>query len=104
MKTAKVSFFVVVLVVLAIVAGCVQQQGAAPAAAPAAGAAAGAKTYKDMTLCYPQLGAESDWRTANTASIKETADKLGIKKLVFSDAQQKQENQISAPVSNRVLT
>ena len=96
MKTAEVSFFVVVLVVLAIVAGCVQQQGAAPAAAPAAGAAAGAKTYKDMTLCYPQLGAESDWRTANTASIKETADKLGIKKLVFSDAQQKQENQISA--------
>ena len=96
MKTAKVSFFVVVLVVLATLAGCVQQQRAAPAAAPAAGAAAGAKTYKDMTLCYPQLGAESDWRTANTASIKETADKLGIKKLVFSDAQQKQENQISA--------
>lgn len=95
MKTAKLSFFVVVLVVLATLAGCVQP-GAAPAAAPAAGAAAGAKTYKDMTLCYPQLGAESDWRTANTASIKETADKLGIKKLVFSDAQQKQENQISA--------
>ncbi|MFZ0547871.1 MAG: ABC transporter substrate-binding protein [Candidatus Promineifilaceae bacterium] len=53
-------------------------------------------TYADMTLCYPQLGAESDWRTANTASIKETADQLGIKQLVFSDAQQKQENQISA--------
>jgi len=52
-------------------------------------------TYKDMTLCYPQLGAESDWRTANTASFKETADQLGVK-LVFSDAQQKQENQISA--------
>ena len=49
-----------------------------------------------MTLCYPQLGAESDWRTANTASIKETATKLGVKQLVFSDAQQKQENQISA--------
>jgi simple sugar transport system substrate-binding protein len=54
------------------------------------------KTYADMTLCYPQLGAESDWRTANTASIKETAEQLGIKQLVFSDAQQKQENQISA--------
>ena len=53
-------------------------------------------TYADMTLCYPQLGAESDWRTANTASIKETAEQLGIKQLVFSDAQQKQENQISA--------
>ncbi|MFL7791969.1 MAG: substrate-binding domain-containing protein, partial [Anaerolineae bacterium] len=52
-------------------------------------------TYADMTLCYPQLGAESDWRTANTASFKETAEELGFK-LVFSDAQQKQENQISA--------
>jgi len=51
--------------------------------------------YKDMTMCYPQLGAESDWRTANTASFKETAEQLGVK-LVFSDAQQKQENQISA--------
>ena len=49
-----------------------------------------------MTLCFPQLGAESDWRTANTASMKDTATKLGIKQLVFSDAQQKQENQISA--------
>ena len=49
-----------------------------------------------MTLCFPQLGAESDWRTADTASFKETATKLGIKQLVFSDAQQKQENQIKA--------
>jgi len=64
--------------------------GEAPAAP-----AAGKKEYSDMTLCYPQLGAESDWRTANTASIKETAEQLGAK-LIFSDAQQKQENQISA--------
>jgi simple sugar transport system substrate-binding protein len=49
-----------------------------------------------MTLCFPQLGAESDWRTADTASFKDQATKLGIKQLVFSDAQQKQENQISA--------
>jgi ABC-type sugar transport system substrate-binding protein len=75
---------------------------AAPAAteAPAKPAAteapvAAKKEYKDMTLCYPQLGAESDWRTANTASFKETAKELGVN-LVFSDAQQKQENQISA--------
>jgi simple sugar transport system substrate-binding protein len=66
-------------------------------AAPAATQAPAKKTYTyaDMTLCYPQLGAESDWRTANTASFKETAQKLGVK-LIFSDAQQKQENQISA--------
>lgn len=66
-------------------------------AKPAATDAAVKKTYTyaDLTLCYPQLGAESDWRTANTASFKETAQKLGVK-LIFSDAQQKQENQISA--------
>jgi ABC-type sugar transport system substrate-binding protein len=64
-------------------------------AAPAEEEAAGEKTYADMTLCYPQLGAESDWRTANSASIKQTADELGFE-LIFSDAQQKQENQISA--------
>jgi ABC-type sugar transport system substrate-binding protein len=52
-------------------------------------------TYQDMTFCYPQLGAESDWRTANSASFKSTAEELGVK-LIFSDAQQHQENQISA--------
>ncbi len=55
----------------------------------------------ELHLCghgavLPTVGAESDWRTANTASIKETAQTLGVKQLVFSDAQQKQENQISA--------
>jgi ABC-type sugar transport system substrate-binding protein len=48
-----------------------------------------------MTMCFPQLGAESDWRTADTASFKDTAQQLGFT-LVFSDAQQHQENQISA--------
>jgi len=44
---------------------------------------------------YSQIGAESDWRKANTASIKEEAAKRGIE-LRFADAQQKQENQIKA--------
>ncbi len=69
--------------------------GGTPATQAPAAPANAKKTYADMTLCYPQLGAESDWRTANTASIKETAEKVGAK-LIFSDAQQKQENQISA--------
>jgi len=81
------------LLVIVGLAGC--GASSAPTTAPDA-PATGAKTYSDMVLCYPQLGAESDWRTANTASIKETAATLGIKQLVFSDAQQKQENQISA--------
>jgi ABC-type sugar transport system substrate-binding protein len=70
----------------------------APAADLPFGAASCAPncTYADLVLCYPQLGAESDWRTANSASIKQTAEEKGIKQLIFSDAQQKQENQISA--------
>ena len=87
----KLAMFAAVIVMVLSLFGCAPAKPAAQAPA-----AAGKKEYKDMTLCYPQLGAESDWRTANTASFKETAEKLGIKKLVFSDAQQKPENQISA--------
>jgi ABC-type sugar transport system substrate-binding protein len=48
-----------------------------------------------ITLGFAQVGAESGWRTANTKSIQESAKTAGIE-LKFSDAQQKQENQISA--------
>jgi ABC-type sugar transport system substrate-binding protein len=50
---------------------------------------------KKITLGFSQIGAESEWRTANTKSIKEAAETAGIN-LKFSDAQQKQENQIKA--------
>jgi len=105
MKITKVLFRTVILLVIVMLAvGC--QPAAtptqapvvteAPAAAAFGEAACGPNcTYADMTMCYPQLGAESDWRTANTASFKDESAKLGFK-LVFSDAQQKQENQISA--------
>ncbi|MFG1927383.1 ABC transporter substrate-binding protein [Cryptosporangium sp. NPDC048952] len=48
-----------------------------------------------ITLGFAQVGAESGWRTANTKSIQESAKTAGID-LKFSDAQQKQENQIKA--------
>lgn len=44
---------------------------------------------------FSQLGAESDWRVASTKSIKEACEEAGFD-LIFSDAQQKQENQIKA--------
>ena len=53
------------------------------------------KKYADLIVGYAQLGAESEWRVANTISVKETANQLGVE-LRFLDAQQKQENQISA--------
>ncbi len=48
-----------------------------------------------ITLGFSQVGAESGWRTANTQSIQTAAEAAGIE-LQFSDAQQKQENQIRA--------
>ncbi len=48
-----------------------------------------------ITVGFSQVGAESAWRTAETESIKSEAAKRGVV-LKFSDAQQKQENQIKA--------
>ncbi len=48
-----------------------------------------------IVLGFSQIGAESEWRTANTESIKAAAATSNID-LRFADAQQKQENQIKA--------
>jgi simple sugar transport system substrate-binding protein len=50
---------------------------------------------KMIILGFSQIGTESNWRAANTKSIKTAADEEGIK-LIFSDAHQDQENQILA--------
>jgi galactofuranose transport system substrate-binding protein len=59
------------------------------------GNTSGSGGKKTITLGFSQVGSESGWRSANTTSIKEAATAAGIK-LKFSDAQQKQENQIQA--------
>jgi ABC-type sugar transport system substrate-binding protein len=50
---------------------------------------------KPITVGFSQIGAESAWRTAETESIRIEAARRGVN-LKFSDAQQKQENQIKA--------
>ncbi|MFG2040994.1 ABC transporter substrate-binding protein [Dactylosporangium sp. NPDC048998] len=60
-----------------------------------AGNGGGAKGDGKITMGFAQVGAESGWRTANTKSIQDAAAAAGIE-LKFSDAQQKQENQIKA--------
>ncbi len=62
--------------------------GAAAFSLPAAAA-------KPLVIGFSQVGAESEWRTANTLSIKDAAKKEGIT-LKFADAQQRQENQVKA--------
>ncbi|WP_431103644.1 ABC transporter substrate-binding protein [Roseateles noduli] len=50
---------------------------------------------KPLVMGFSQVGAESEWRTANSNSIKDAAKQAGIT-LKFADAQQKQENQVKA--------
>ncbi|GAB3165834.1 ABC transporter substrate-binding protein [Myceligenerans halotolerans] len=49
-----------------------------------------------ISVGFSQVGAESGWRSANTMSIKDALTEENGFELSFSDAQQKQENQISA--------
>jgi simple sugar transport system substrate-binding protein len=67
----------------------------AAVAAAACAAAIPAYAAKPLTIGFSQVGAESEWRTANTASIKDAAKKAGVN-LKFADAQQQQQNQVKA--------
>ena len=49
-----------------------------------------------ITVGFSQVGAESDWRTANSEPMKNTFSEENGYKFIFDDAQQKQENQITA--------
>jgi galactofuranose transport system substrate-binding protein len=96
MKLPRILLLGVILTWLLAPAAC--NPAAPPGSSPANVSTPGVKpkkTYADVIIGYVQLGAESEWRVANTKSIKETADQLGIE-LKFSDAQQKQDNQIQA--------
>ena len=75
--------------VLASLVGCEKKPAANTPAAKVPPAA------KKFHVGFSQIGAESDWRRANTESIRSEAAVRGID-LAFSDAQQKQENQIKA--------
>lgn len=93
MKKSRISLFSTILASVLGLLACTP-----PATAPfttATEPARYAKTYEDLIVGYAQLGAESEWRAANTISIKETAERLGVE-LRFLDAQQKQDNQIEA--------
>jgi simple sugar transport system substrate-binding protein len=96
MKTRTPYRLLILTALLGLLAAC----GSAPTGSSNTGgstnAPAGAKkTYANLVVGFAQIGAESEWRTANTESIQSTAKSLGIE-LKFSDAQQKQENQIKA--------
>ncbi|GAA3413390.1 ABC transporter substrate-binding protein [Streptosporangium vulgare] len=86
----KVSAFVLAGVIATAMTGC------GGSSTPGASTDTG-KVADDgkITMGFSQVGAESGWRTANTKSVQESAKSAGVE-LKFSDAQQKQENQIKA--------
>jgi simple sugar transport system substrate-binding protein len=96
MKISRLLPFLTIFAIVLATLGCAQESP--PLIGPQFGANSEfkfLKTYGDLIVGYAQLGAESEWRAANTISIKETAEQLGVE-LRFLDAQQKQENQIEA--------
>lgn len=78
------------LMMLVFTAGCGGGDSSSSSSADSSGA-----DGKQITMGFSQLGAESEWRTAHTESIKQAAKDAGVN-LQFSDGQQKQENQIKA--------
>lgn len=87
----------VALIALQFAAGCKKQeeQNGTASAEPAAQSSGATPSSTSITVGFSQIGAESGWRTAETQSIRSEAEKRGVN-LKFSDAQQKQENQIKA--------
>lgn len=90
MKPSHTFVFLTTLALLLVLLACSRQSDLPPTEEVRS-----QKTYEELIVGYAQLGAESEWRAANTISIKETAEQLGVE-LRFIDAQQKQENQIEA--------
>ncbi|WP_026075370.1 ABC transporter substrate-binding protein [Cellulomonas massiliensis] len=75
-------------------AACSSGGGTTPGSSGTAGGGGGGGDT--ITVGFSQVGAESGWRAANTKSIQESLTKENGFDLKFSDAQQKQENQIQA--------
>ncbi|MBL8762866.1 MAG: ABC transporter substrate-binding protein [Phycisphaerae bacterium] len=76
------------------------ERPAAPSSTPAPTAGSPVKptpapSAAKLVVGFSQIGAESAWRSANTASIKDEAARRGVD-LKFSDAQGDQENQVRA--------
>ncbi|SDG71356.1 ABC transporter substrate-binding protein [Microbacterium pygmaeum] len=69
--------------------------GCAGGGTAAGGTSEGPKALDELVVGFAQVGAESGWRTANTKDIQAAFKDADIE-LKFSDAQQKQENQIKA--------
>ncbi len=81
----RTALMLALLLVFCCLAGCTGQEPALEDAY---------QSY--VTVGFSQVGAESDWRNANTASMQSALSAENGYRLMFEDAQQKQERQITA--------
>lgn len=94
----------IVLALLLLLSGC-EDGGAAlpspptatgdPGGTPAIDAGVDPLPASPLVLGFSQLGSESDWRLANTESIRDAAAEAGVE-LKFENAEQSQQKQIEA--------
>lgn len=63
--------------------------------APAAPSEENTPDESQVLLGFSQLGSESAWRLGNTKSVQDAAKRAGVR-LMYENAEQKQENQIKA--------
>ncbi len=69
----KILALVLAVMMMVVAAGC--GGGGDQAKSSGSGASSGGK---QITMGFSQIGAESEWRTANTESIKQAAQDAGI--------------------------
>ncbi len=92
--------FVLVFVLLFLLGGCAWKEEVPNHAVMEEEIEREGKDY--IVIGYSQVGSESDYRLANTESLKSTFTAENGYYLLFEDAQQKQENQIKA-IRNFIL-
>jgi simple sugar transport system substrate-binding protein len=83
-KKSRYGFFLFCLTFGLLLSSCIKEERPQSDAEP-----------KGIILGFSQIGAESAWRTCNTRSVQDAAAGAGIQ-LLFTNAEQKQENQIKA--------
>ncbi len=88
----KKSFTIgIILMLCFLIGGCGYHFGGEEMSQAVAG-----DSSERIVIGFSQLGAESDWRSANTESMKTTFTVANGYELLFEDGQQKQANQIMA--------
>ena len=89
-KIGKITVLSIIFLMAAVFSGCEKKAESAETDTIQT------KSEELITIGFSQVGAESDWRKANSESMREAFTKENGYELIFEDAQQKQQNQITA--------